>query len=107
MPIIIPRIPAAIITRKASYMNTRLPSSFVIPMERNTPYSHTFSLMFEVVATSKRKNVSVKAINPIRPTRRLKPRFALIKDLRIYSTSTIRVDSLIKGLMPFMIYCLR
>jgi hypothetical protein len=44
------------------------PWSFVIPIDLKTPYSHTLSLMFEVVATNKRKKVKIKLITPMMPT---------------------------------------
>jgi len=67
-------------TKNASYINMRLPSSLVTPIDLSTPYSQMLSLMFWVVATSSRKNVSIKLITPMIPTMKLKTAVTVLSD---------------------------
>ncbi len=49
-------------------------------MDLSTPYSQMLSLMFWVVATSSRKNVSIKLITPMIPTMKLKTAVTVLSD---------------------------
>lgn len=89
IPIIIPRIPAETITKKASYIKILLPSAFVTPIDLSTPYSQMLSLMFYVVATKSKKNVKMREITPMIPTMNVKTKLTDLRESIIETTSTI------------------
>ena len=107
IPILTPKILAAKITRKASYMNTRYPSAFVSPTDLSTPYSQIFSLMLAVVAMSRTKNTMISEIMPITTIKRLKISVTLPKESTIELTSTMYYVLVIYYLSPLIIYYFR
>ena len=74
-----PRIAALITTAKASYMYILLPSSFLIPIERSTPYSHNASLMFFVVVMRSKKKAIERDISVMIAVNRVITVFAVSK----------------------------
>ena len=89
MPILTPKMLAADITRKASYIKTRYPSAFLRPTDRSTPYSQIFSFMFAVVAINSTKKTIISEIIPITTINKLNIYVTPPKESVIELTSTM------------------
>jgi len=105
IPILTPRMLAAEMTRKASYIKIRSPSAFVSPTDRSTPYSQIFSLTFEVVAMRSTKKTIISEISPITAIRRLNILFTLTRESVIELTSTMYYVLVMYCLRPLTMYC--